>query len=130
MAHAATEEWLSGPLFIKVQALGPGTRNTYVSSVKNMLQEQPAQGELQGAIQDKLCQIAQQKRGGSAARGILSAIRFLEKLQLLPSTITEERWLYAKAIERQTKVNAPNRMWATTEDLENLGKVINHWAWE
>ena len=65
----------------------------------------------------------------SAARVLLSAIRMLEKLNLIPATDLHKHCVQVEGIRRIFAPNAAPRVFAETADLEHLGKSRDHWSW-
>ena len=105
-----------------------GSRTTYGSALRRFLDGRDGTKGLAKAIDDPLQQLARRPRGGSAAKGLLYAIRMLENLHLLPSTDLHRHWMQVEGIRRISAPNAAPRVFSETADLEQLGTSRDHWA--
>ena len=61
---------------------------------------------------------------GTPQRGLLSAIRMLEKLSLIAPIDLGRHWMQVEGIRRISAPNATPRVFAETADLEHLSKAI------
>ena len=73
------------------------------------------------ALDARMQRFARRKRGGSAAKSLLSALRAMEKLGMLGAIVKNFYSFQAKAIEKLQN-NRVHRVDATSGTLEFLGK--------
>ena len=125
----SSDEWSDGPLQLAARAIALGSRETYMSALRQFAKNSVSSDTLEDALNKRMCAIARRKRGRSAATGLVSALRVLEKLRLLPPSILQLHWLQVEAIARITAPQAPPRSYGTAQHLEFLGRVRIHWAW-
>ena len=119
---ASREDWQEGPLQLAIRIIEAGSRATYGSALRRFLDGRDGTKGLAEAIDDRLQQLACMPKGGSAARELLSVIRMLEKLHLLPTS-------EAGGIRRISAPNAAPQVFEETADLEHLRKSRDHWSW-
>ena len=65
----------------------------------------------------------------SGTRNLLSGVRLLEKMGLVPTTVDTGDWLVVKALAKRAARGRQPKQWATVGDLEALGRYQPHWAW-
>ena len=124
-----SNEWSEGPLQLVARAITSGSRETYMSALRQFAKNSESLDTLEVALKERLCAIARRKRGRSAATGLVSALRVLEKLRLLPPSVLQLHWLQVEAIARITAPHAPARPYGTAQNLEFLGRACIHLAW-
>ena len=81
------------------------------------------------AVEQRFGELAVRKRGVSAAKNPVAPIRILERLELIPPTITELHRLQLQAIGKMAKAEDRPRVWATMADFQTLAEHRVHWAW-
>ena len=123
------DEWSDGPLQLAARAITSGSRETYMSALRQFAKNSESSDTLEVAANKRICAIARRKRGRSAATGLVSALRVLEKLRLLPPSVLQLHWLQVEAIARITAPHAPPRPYGTAQHLDFLGRARIHWAW-
>ena len=80
-------------------------------------------------VNDRLQLLARRPRRASAAKGLLPAIKILEKLGLLPLTDFSRHWMQVEGIRRISAPNTDLRVFAETANLEHFGRTREHWSW-
>ena len=125
----SSDEWSDGPLQLAARAITSGSREAYMSALRQFAKNSESSDTLEVALNKRICAIARRKRGRSAATGLVSALRVLEKLRLLPPSVLQLHWLQVEAIARITAPHAPPRPYGTAQHLEFLGRARIHWAW-
>ena len=125
----SSDEWSDGPLQLAARAITSGSRETYMSALRQFAKNSESSDTPEVALNKRICAIARRKRGRSAATGLVSALRVLEKLRLLPPSLLQLHWLQVEAIARITAPHAPPRPYGTAQHLEFLGRARIHWAW-
>ena len=125
----SSDEWSDGPLQLAARAITSGSREAYMSALRQFAKNSESSDTLEVALTKRICAIARRKRGRSAATGLVSALRVLEKLRLLPPSVLQLHWLQVEAIARITAPHAPPRPYGTAQHLEFLGRARIHWAW-
>ena len=121
-ARASTEEWEEGTAQLAVRHIEVGSRTTYAWALRRFLEGSDDGKSLVEAVDARLQQLARRPRGDSAARGLLSAMRILEKLRLIPPTYLTRHWMQVEGIKRLSAPNVAPRVFAETGDLEFLGR--------
>ena len=104
---ASSEDWEEGPLQLAIRRIAAGSRTTYGSALRRFLDGRDGAKGLAEAIDDRLQQLTRRPRGDSVARGLLSAIRMLEKLHLLPATDLHKQWMQVEGIRRIPQCRTP-----------------------
>ena len=125
----SSDEWSDGPLQVAARAITSGSREAYMSALRQFAKNSESSDTLEVALNKRICAIARRKRGRSAATGLVSALRVLEKLRLLPPSVLQLHLLQVEAIARITAPHAPPRPYGTAQHLEFLGRARIHWAW-
>ena len=119
-------EGLADTLAFATRAFAKGTRDTYLCAVRNTLMGNDGDTDVQPAIDSRLLLLGHRRRGRSVARTTVSGFQMLAKLQLLPEVVTARMWLQVRAIDKGTAHLAQPRIWATGQDLEQLGHCRHH----
>ena len=116
-------------LATKVRFCKSTSLQTYLREVDSAVKPRPPEDLFLPHVDQRLRIIAQRDRGGSSAHNLISGLRALEKVGLLPPHQAEPLWVYAKAIDKTTVGNLKPQRWTTAADLQILGNAWGHWAW-
>ena len=110
-----------------VHRIKEGSRTTYGSALRRFLDGRDVNMGLAAAVDDRLQQLARGPRGDSAARGLLSAIRMLEKLtSSQPPTCTGTGCKWKGYVEFLPQMQHPESLqrpptWSTSVNLGTTG---------
>ena len=118
LREAAAAPLTSGPISVAIRAWAPGTVSTYIAHLKPLAllhARKPALTHID-VLTTTLQDMAVHSRSAAAARGLLSAVRQLETLGLLPPTVNPMHWAMARALTSIASP-APPQLWATTDLL-------------
>ena len=127
--RAGLRDHHSDTLAFAARAFAKGTRATYLCAVRGTPQGTNNDNDVQLAIDGRLLLLGHRRQGGSVARNTVSGFQMPAKLQLIPEVVTARIWLQVRAIDKSTAHMARPRIWATSKDLERLGKCRHHWPW-
>ena len=81
------------------------------------------------AIERQFGELTLRKRGISAAKNLVAGVRILERLELIPATITNLHRLQLQAIGKMAKAEDRPRVLATMADSQTLAEHGVQWAW-
>ena len=101
---------------LAVRRIEVGSRTTYASALRRFLKGSDDGKSLAEALDTRLQKLARRPRGDSAARWRLSAVRIVEKLQLIPPTDITRHWMQVEGIKRLSAPNAAPRVFTETGD--------------
>ena len=119
--YAAINREAEGGDWLAVRRVALSTAPMYLSALRGLVRGQPAAEPLEVALEHRLLANATRDNGGSAAKGVVSAIRLLEKIGAVPETIRPRHWLQVSAVWRKTARNESPQVWATALYVEEMG---------
>ena len=112
-----------------IRGVEASSSKTYMQEVRGAIRGCPTDVPLAKAVERRFGELALRKRGVSAAKNLVAGIRILERLELIPPTITDLHRLQLQAIGKMAKAGDRPRVWATMADFQTLAEHRVHWAW-
>ena len=85
-----SDEWSDGPLRLASRALAGGTRQTYLSTLKQFIKRSERLATADIALNESKSVFARRKRGRLSAAILLASLRLMEKLELPPPPVVSE----------------------------------------
>ena len=115
---ASSQSYTLSPLATAVHAWATGTTATYLAHLRPLALLHARNPSLSHSdvLTSTLHDMAIHSRSATAARGLLSAVRQLETLGLLPATVTPFHWAMARSLQ-SIAAPPPPQLWATTDLL-------------
>ena len=111
-----------------IRGVEASSSKTYMQGVRGAQQGCATDVTLAQAIERRFGELALRKRGVSATKNLVAGITILERLQLIPVTITDIHRLQLQAIGKLAKAEDRPRIWATMGDFRMLAEHRVHWA--
>ena len=127
--HARTEEWGSVGTGMAIRGVEASSSKTYMQELLGAIRGCATCMPLAKAIERRFGELALRKRGMSAVKNLVAGGRILERLELIPATVTDLQRLQLQAIGKIAKAEDKPRVWATMADFQTLAEHRVHWAW-
>ena len=115
--HARTEEWGTVGTGMAIRGVQASSSKTYMQEVRGAIRGYATDMPLAQAMERQFGELALRKRGVSAAKNLVAGVGILERLELIPATITDLHWLQLLAIGKMAKAEDKPRVWATMADF-------------
>ena len=111
---------------MSIRGVEASSSKTYVQEVRGAIRGCPTDVPLAKAIERRFGELVLRKRGVSAAKNLVAGIRILERLELIPPTITDLHRLQLQAIGKMAKAEDKPTVWATMADFQTLAEQRVH----
>ena len=90
---------------------------TCMQEVRGAMRGCPTDMPLAKAIERRFGELALRKQGIPAAKNLVAGVRILERLELIPATITDLHRVQLQAIGKMARAEDKPRVWATMADF-------------
>ena len=99
--------------------LAEGTQKVYKGAIHKFVRFSRVRAYLapREAIQERLLQIVRDGHFESPVKSLLSALRFAEKMDLVPKYVVEGDWIFASALEKWRLARGQRSTWWAEADV-------------